>query len=72
MAKHKVKAHHRSAPVRRPKAAPAPGQHEFSPDEEMAMRQGQRAANMAPPTTGPAADAEMAGMEQDSGIPGAL
>ena len=47
--KHHVKEHHRRAPVRKPKAAPMPGQTEFSPDEEMQMRQGQRSANMAPP-----------------------
>lgn len=46
--KHKVREHERKPPTRRPKPAPAPGQHEFSPEEEQAMRSGQRQANTAP------------------------
>lgn len=62
-----VAPHKRKPPTRRPahERAPKPGQHEFSPEEEAAMRQGQRASNMTPP-------AAPDDMDQDTGIPGAL
>lgn len=47
-----VKPHHRARPSFKPKApppSPMPGQTDFSPDEEQAMRHGRRAQNMAPP-----------------------
>lgn len=50
--KHSVRAHERRPPTRKPKPAPAPGQNTFSPEEETAMRAGQRQANMAPPGGG--------------------
>lgn len=61
--KHPVKAHHRRAPVRKPPQAPMPGQHEFSPEDEQAMRQGQRQSRMVTPIdpTEPDAD-DMGGM----------
>lgn len=40
--RHKVKAHERKAPTRRPPQPPMPGANEFSPEQETAMRQGQR------------------------------
>lgn len=59
--KHPVKAYERRPPTRKPPQAPMPGQHEFDPDQERAMRQGQRQANTVPA-------AEMAGMEDDVGL----
>lgn len=45
-----VKPHSRRAPgPRQARPAPAPGQTDFSPAEEQAMRAGQRQARMAPP-----------------------
>jgi len=44
-----VRGHKRKAPgPRRPPAPPAPGQTEFSPEQETAMRQGARAARSGP------------------------
>lgn len=46
-----VRGHSRKAPTFKPKlppAPPAPGQTDFSPDEEQAMRAGRRAQNAAP------------------------
>ena len=56
-----VSKHHRKKAVRRPfhERAPKPGQNEFSPDEEMQMRQGQRQANAMPPAEPDADDMGM-------------
>jgi hypothetical protein len=53
--KHKISVapHHRRPPTRKPPAPPAapmPGPHEFSAEDEQAMRQGQRAARGVPDT----------------------
>ncbi len=62
--KHAVRAHERRPPTRKPKPAPMPGQHEFSPEEETAMRQGQSQINkgLPPPSMGIGADDDMGGM----------
>jgi hypothetical protein len=46
-----VKPHNRRPPTRKPKAAPAPGQFNFSADEERAMRHASptRGMRQAPP-----------------------
>ena len=42
--------------------APAPGPNEFDADQEQAMPQGQRQANMAPPAGEPDGDEGMGGL----------
>ena len=42
--------------------APAPGPNEFDADQEQAMRQGERQANMAPPAGEPDGDEGMGGL----------
>lgn len=64
MKKHKVRGHERSAPTRRPRPAPMPGQTEFSPEQETAMRGGARQAREAAQT------APIDDVPQGSGIPG--
>jgi hypothetical protein len=61
-----VKPHVRRPPgPRAPKPAdltPAPGPNEFDADQEQAMRQGQRQANMAPPAGEPDGDEGIGGL----------